>query len=492
MSVSAPVKLTLKDYKSDLHNDWCPGCLAPDARIVMGDGTSRPISDVEVGEFVLGHDGAPHRVSDVMAHWHPDTLHRVTVSGRGAITLTADHPVYVARIDPVAETLRFEWVAAAALAVGDSIMNPLRPPVVEFEKAPLPVVTAVLGLSRGQSLRTAAAKSARASVFALGAVEANEVIPYNGYVHNLEVEEVHSYVTEQGAVHNCGDFGILTGIQMAIQQMQIDPDKLAVFSGIGCSGKTPHYINAYGFHTLHGRVLTVATGGRLANTSLTVIALGGDGDGYGIGAGYFVNTGRRNLDFTYLVHNNNVYGLTKGQASPTLSKGKRTKSMPEQAIQDGINPIAMAVAAGHNFIAHAYALEPKYTAAIIARAIQHNGSALVHLPQTFPTYNDLYTKEWYEGADLPEKASRLYKLADKGYDGKVQDPTDLAEIAAKKAAAVARSYEREPIPIGVYYEVALPTYEDEVAKRIPSFKDTPLVETDTFKRDITPLLESMR
>src|SRR4030088_1115183 len=153
----------------------------------------------------------------------------------------------------------------------------------------------------------------------------------------------------------CGDFGILTSIQMALAQQQLDPDKVAVFSGIGCSGKTPHYVNAYGFHTLHGRVLPVATGGRLANTSLTVLALGGDGDGYGIGAGYFVNTGRRNLDFTYMVHNNNVYGLTKGQASPTLSKGKKTKSMPEQAIQDGINPIAMAGAGGLPFNGRAFA-----------------------------------------------------------------------------------------------------------------------------------------
>src|SRR3989441_3068560 len=290
----------------------------------------------------------------------------------------------------------------------------------------------------------------------------------------------------------CGDFGILTGIQMALAQLQLDPDKVAVFSGIGCSGKTPHYINAYGFHTLHGRVLTVATGGRLANTNLTVLAMGGDGDGYGIGAGYFVNSGRRNLDFTYIVHNNNVYGLTKGQASPTLARGKRTKSMPEQAIQDGINPIAMAVAAGYTFIARAYALDPKHTAAIIARAIQHKGSALVDVLQTCPTYNDLYTKEWYEGADLPEKASRLYKLEDKGYDGKVQDPTNEQEMIAKKAAAVARSYEADPIPIGVYYEVELPTYEDAVFQRIPALGEKPLVEQDVFHRDVTALLEGMR
>src|SRR5437762_3075079 len=362
----------------------------------------------------------------------------------------------------------------------------------------------------------------------------------------------------------CGDFGILTSIQMALAQLQLDPDKVAVFSGIGCSGKTPHYINAYGFHTLHGRVLTVATGARLANTKQTVLALGGDGDGYGIGAGYFVGTGRRNVDFAYIVHNNNVYGLTKGQASPTLAKGKKTKSMPEQSIQDGINPVAMAIASGYTFIARAYALEPKYTAAIIARAIEHRGAALVDVLQTCPTYNDLftkgqasptlakgkktksmpeqsiqdginpvamaiasgytfiarayalepkytaaiiaraiehrgaalvdvlqtcptyndlYTKEWYEGADLPEKRSRLYKLEDQGFDGKVKDPTDKQEIIAKKSAAVARSYEDEPIPIGVYYEIDLPTYEDEVFRRIPDLKETPLVEQNAFERD---------
>ncbi|MDO8563306.1 MAG: thiamine pyrophosphate-dependent enzyme, partial [Candidatus Limnocylindria bacterium] len=198
-----------------------------------------------------------------------------------------------------------------------------------------------------------------------------------------------------GALHNCGDFGILTSIQMAFAQLNLDPDKVAVFSGIGCSGKTPHYVNAYGFHTLHGRVLPTATGGALANSGVTVVALGGDGDGYGIGAGYFVAAGRRNVDMTYLVHTNNVYGLTKGQAAPTLSKGLRTKSMPEASIQDGINPIAMAVAAGYTFIARGYALEPKYTAQLIAKAIQHRGTALVDVLQTCPTYNDLYTKEWY-------------------------------------------------------------------------------------------------
>src|SRR5256712_12775138 len=290
----------------------------------------------------------------------------------------------------------------------------------------------------------------------------------------------------------CGDFGILTAVQMALAQLNLDPDKIALFSGMGCSGKTPHYVKACGSHPLHGRVSPVAPGGRCVNSGVTVLAMGGDGDGYGIGAGYFVNSGRRNLDFTYIVHNNNVYGLTKGRASPTLARGKKTKSMPEQAIQDGINPIAMAVAAGYTFIARAYALEPKHLASIIVQAVQHKGSALVDVLQTCPTYNDLYTKEWYEGADLPEKRSRLYKLEERGYDGKVHDASDQQEIIAQKSAAVARSYETDPIPIGIYYQIDLPTYEDAVFQRIPALKDTPLVEQDLFHRDVTPLLEAMR
>ena len=484
MSINSPAKpLSLKDYKSDLHNDWCPGCLGPDTLIVLGDGSRKQIRDIVIGEFVLGHDGKPHRVAEVMSHWHPDTVQRLFVRFLGAIVITADHPVY--RAVPVATgDYIYEWTRADEMRAGDLIAMPAT--ALERSKEP------VLAHAEVARLEGLARDSGRPLPYVLLTVESNEVVPYSGFVHNLEVEDVHSYVTEQGALHNCGDFGILTGIQMALQQMQIEPDKLAVYSGIGCSGKTPHYINGYGFHTLHGRVLTVATGGRLANTDLTVLALGGDGDGYGIGAGYFVGAGRRNADFAYIVHNNNVYGLTKGQASPTLSKGKKTKSMPEQAIQDGINPVAMAVASGYTFIARGYALEPKYLASIIVKAIQHKGSALVDVLQTCPTYNDLYTKEWYEGADLPEKRSRLYKLEDKGYDGKVQDPSDAQEIVAKKAAAVARSYETDPIPIGIYYQIELPTYEDAVGQRIPALAEKPLVEQDPFHRDVTPLLEAMR
>ncbi len=309
-------------------------------------------------------------------------------------------------------------------------------------------------------------------------------------------EKTYTLKDYRSTIHNnwcpgCGDFGILSALQQALFQLQIPPHKVAMFSGIGCSGKTPHYVNAYSFHTLHGRALPNATGGKLANRDLTVIAVGGDGDGYGIGAGYFVNSGRRNVDFTYLVFNNGVYGLTKGQGAPTLAKGLRTKSMPEPAIQDSINPVALAIGCGYTFVARGYALDVKGTAALIAEAIQHPGSAFVDILQTCIYFNDLQTKEWYEAS--VEERPRMYKLADAGYDAVVHNVADASEIIAKKVQAVEKSYEGDDrIPIGVFYQARLRTYEDELAERLPRYAETPLIEWDVTHRDLTPILESFR
>lgn len=298
-------------------------------------------------------------------------------------------------------------------------------------------------------------------------------------------------------VHNdwcpgCGDFGILNAVQMALFELKLEPHEVAIFSGIGCSGKTSHFVNTYGFHTLHGRVLPIATGAKLANTALTVVAVGGDGDGYGIGVGHFVSTGRRNLDFTYVVHNNGVYGLTKGQASPTLPKGLRTKSMPTPAIVEGINPLAMAVSAGYTFVARSYALDVRHLKETLKAAILHKGSALVDVLQTCPTYNDINTKEWYAGTDLPTKAPRLYKLEDTGYDGNVKDSSDQDDVNQKKGQAITRSFEwGEKIPIGLFYRSQEPTFEDMLAIRMPAYKEVPLVKQDVYHRDVTALLESL-
>jgi 2-oxoglutarate ferredoxin oxidoreductase subunit beta len=289
----------------------------------------------------------------------------------------------------------------------------------------------------------------------------------------------------------CGDFGILSSIQQAFVQLQIPPHRIAMISGIGCSGKTPHYIDTYGLHTLHGRALPVATGARLANRELTVVAVGGDGDGYGIGAGYFVNSGRRNVDMTYIVFNNGVYGLTKGQASPTLGKGQKTKSMPEASIQEGVNPLAVALGAGYTWIGRGYALDVKHLVSLIVQAISHKGTAFLDVFQTCPVYNDLRTKDWYAGEDIGRP--RLRRLdADPQWDPVVKDSGNIAEIVEKKTRALSASYETsDSLAVGLFYKVNLPTYDDQLAIKVPALRDHPLVDLPLDQRNVEPLFEEL-
>ena len=301
----------------------------------------------------------------------------------------------------------------------------------------------------------------------------------------------------------CGDFGILNAVQMALAEMNIDPSNTVMVSGIGCSGKVPHFVKTYGIHTLHGRSLPFATGIKLANPNLEVVCAGGDGDGMGIGAGHFVNSARRNVDMAYIVFDNGVYGLTKGQASPTLKLGVKTKSLPLPNINQGINPIFLSLAAGFTFVARGYAYDVRHLKDLIRKAIQHKGFALVDVLQPCPTYNDVTTKEYWAGeGNLDETGKpkpRTYKLEETGYDGVVHNGDDV-EVAEKIHQAVQKSFEfGDHTPIGVFYQNEhIPTYEERLNSRMPTYKSYPPAAQEIAREDGTPvtnvqkLLDEMR
>jgi 2-oxoglutarate ferredoxin oxidoreductase subunit beta len=275
----------------------------------------------------------------------------------------------------------------------------------------------------------------------------------------------------------CGDFGIMTALQMALAELGLQPHQVVLVSGIGCSGKEAHNVKAYGVHTLHGRTLPFATGIKVANPDLEVIAIGGDGDGLGIGAGHFVNTGRRNLDITYIIHDNGVYGLTKGQASPTLKLGVKTKAIPKPNINQALNPIALAIITGYTFVARSYAYDVQHLKDTIIEGIRHKGLAFIDVLQPCPTYNDINTKEWYAGEDRKDSEtgkakSRLYKLTDVGYQPIVQKEDD---DFTKKIAALNKAQEwGDRIPIGVFYKNELePTFLERINHRIPFYMTNP-------------------
>ncbi len=274
----------------------------------------------------------------------------------------------------------------------------------------------------------------------------------------------------------CGDYGILSALQMALAELNIEPHNAVVVSGIGNAGKTPHFIKANGVHSLHGRLLPFAMGIKCANPNLEVIGVGGDGDGLGIGAGHFVSAGRRNIDMTYLFYNNGVYGLTKGQASPTLRLGMQTKSLPKPNINEAVNPVALAVTSGYTFVARSYAFDVMHLKNTIKQGIEHKGLALIECLQPCPVYNDINTKDWYAGEDRKDDSgkaqSRLYKLQDEGFDPVVRD---WSEDFKKKVAAMERAQEwGDRIPIGVFYKNELePTFQERFTKRIPFYIENP-------------------
>ncbi|HLY19456.1 MAG TPA: 2-oxoacid:ferredoxin oxidoreductase subunit beta [Bryobacteraceae bacterium] len=207
----------------------------------------------------------------------------------------------------------------------------------------------------------------------------------------------------------CGDFGVLAAFQKALVELQIQPYNVVTISGIGCSSNLPGFIETYGMHTLHGRALAVATGMKMANHDLTVVVTGGDGDGFGIGGNHFMHTIRRNVDLLYLAMDNQIYGLTTGQVSPTSRIGMKTKSTPFGSVEGPINPIALALAAGGSFVARAFSGDQKHLTDLIKQGLQHRGFSFIDVFSPCVTYNHDNTYPWFK-----QRVKRLED--DKGYD----------------------------------------------------------------------------
>jgi 2-oxoglutarate ferredoxin oxidoreductase subunit beta len=262
---------------------------------------------------------------------------------------------------------------------------------------------------------------------------------------NVQVTEktIETYKSDEKPTWcpGCGDFGVLNALYNAVRAKGWEPKDIVLVSGIGCSSRLPFFANTYGFHGVHGRVMPIATGVRVANPELKVLALGGDGDAFAIGGGHFIHAARRNLDICYVIMDNAIYGLTKGQTSPTSSVGFVTKSTPKGSPDRSISPLLLALASGATFVARAFSGRPKELAEIIVQGIDHNGFAVVDCYSPCPTFNKVNTFKAYreETANLPED-----------YDS--TDRVKALEYAAKD----------EPLYLGVFYREQGDSFEDHV------------------------------
>jgi 2-oxoglutarate ferredoxin oxidoreductase subunit beta len=277
----------------------------------------------------------------------------------------------------------------------------------------------------------------------------------------VTVEDYGKY--ETAWCPGCGNFGILNAVKKALAARDLKPHEVLFVSGIGQAAKTPHYLNANVFNGLHGRSLPVATGAKLANPELTVIVESGDGCNYGEGGNHFLAAIRRNIDVTLLVHNNQVYGLTKGQASPTSDLGFVTKAQPSGVASAPFNPIAVAVAMQANFVARTFAADLDHLAEMIQQAIAHPGFALVDILQPCVSFNPVNTYDWYR--------KRVQPLPE-DYDPKNWDQ-------AMKTALMWG----EKIPMGILYRNERPVFREHLGTGL-------LIGKDTDRAKLHEILES--
>jgi 2-oxoglutarate ferredoxin oxidoreductase subunit beta len=277
----------------------------------------------------------------------------------------------------------------------------------------------------------------------------------------VSIEDYGQY--ETAWCPGCGNFGILSAVKQALVASDLNPHEILFVSGIGQAAKAPHYLNANVFNGLHGRSLPVATGAKLANPALTVIVESGDGCNYGEGGNHFLAAIRRNIDVTLLVHNNQVYGLTKGQASPTSNEGFTTKAQPEGVLMAPFNPIAVAVTMQASFIARGFAGMTDHLSNLIQQAISHRGFALIDVLQPCVSFNKVNTFAWYKNRcqPLPEQ----------------YNPADWE--AAMKVAREGG----DKIPIGVIYRNTRPPYGELLGRGPLVGKDTEIKKIEKIMRE---------
>jgi len=253
----------------------------------------------------------------------------------------------------------------------------------------------------------------------------------------------------------CGDFGVLAALQRALFELGKPPHEVAIVAGIGCSGKIGNYINCYNFHVVHGRTLPTAMGLKLSNRNLTVLAAGGDGDGYAIGGNHFLHAIRRNVDITYIVMDNQIYGLTKGQVSPTSGTGFVTRTSPGGNIERPVRPLQLAIAAGATFVASGFSSDIKQLSSLIKQGIEHKGFALINTYSPCVTFNKVNTYDWFK-----EVLVNLDEEPD-------YDPTD-------RAGALRKLIETDEQVRGLVYKSDAPSFEEQ----FPGFREEPIVEQD--------------
>nr|MDO8135934.1 thiamine pyrophosphate-dependent enzyme [Candidatus Njordarchaeum guaymaensis] len=267
----------------------------------------------------------------------------------------------------------------------------------------------------------------------------------------------------------CGNFGILTAVKSALVESGLNREQAVLVSGIGCHGKMIDYVNINGFHSIHGRVLPVATGITLANSDLKVIGFSGDGDCYDEGWDHFAHAIRRNINMTLIVHDNMVFGLTTGQTTATSQPGFKSKSTPFGAIVPPLNPIAHALVSNATFVARGFVGDVRHLQNLILQAIKHRGFSYIDVLQVCVTFNYINTYDWYR--------QRVYKLEEAGHD------------FADRQKALEKSFEwGDRIPIGIFYKEDRPTYYDN----LPHVKGVNLARSPAEGNDISSLLEEMK